>query len=124
MTAFADQIDGLWPVRTGLEDLAGRRHRRADRAPGRSPRSGPFRPGEADGRIVVSAPATPALFAAVESGKRSRPSSFYALEERTTRTSLREVLRALVTGATVTDRPEHDTTRAKVRERTEAPLWL
>ena len=79
---------------------------------------------EADGRIVISAPASPSLFAAVEGGKRYASVEFYALEERTTQTGVREVLRALVTGATVTDRPEYDTTRAEVRERTEAPLWL
>ena len=71
---------------------------------------------EPDGRIVV-APATPALFAAVHAGKRFASVEFFALEERTARRAFGEVQRALVTGATVTDRPENDSTAAEIRER-------
>lgn len=79
---------------------------------------------ETDGRIVIDAPATPALFAAVHAGKRFASVEFFALEERTTPTGIREVQRALVTGATVTDRPEYDSTAAEIRERPEARVWL
>ena len=81
-----------------------------------------------DGRIIVSTPATPALFRAVNEGKRFASVEFFALEERTTATGIREVLRALVTGATVTDSPEYDSTRAEIREDADdderARLWL
>ncbi len=79
---------------------------------------------ETDGRIVIDAPATPALFAAVHAGKRFASVEFFALEERTTPTGIREVQRALVTGATVTDRPEYDSTAAEIRERPEVRVWL
>ena len=84
---------------------------------------------EADGRIIIDAPATPALFAAVHAGKRFASVEFFALEERTTPTGVREVLRALVSGATVTDRPEYDSTSAELRERRsdlerKARVWL
>ena len=79
---------------------------------------------EAYGRIVIDAPATPALFAAVHGGKRFASVEFFALEERTTPTGIREVQRALVTGATVTDRPVYDSTAAEIRERKAVRVWL
>ena len=79
---------------------------------------------ESNGEIQIDAPATPALFAAVEGGKNHMSVEFLALEERTTPSGIREVLRALVTGATVTDKPEYDTTRAEVRERKVPRVWL
>lgn len=78
----------------------------------------------AGGEIAVEAAATPALFRAVHGGARGMSVEFHALEERTTAAGVREVLRALVTGAIVTDRPEYDTTRAEVRERPEVRVWL
>ena len=72
---------------------------------------------ESDGRITVSEPATPAIREAVEGGKRFMSVEFHALEERTTKGGVREVLRAFVPDAALVADPEYDTTRAEVRER-------
>ena len=72
---------------------------------------------EPNGEIRIAAKATPAVFEAVRGGRRFMSVEFFALEERTTPTGIREVQRALVTGATVTDDPEYDSTAAEIRER-------
>lgn len=77
-----------------------------------------------NGEISVEAPASPALFAAVHGGARGMSVEFHALEERTIPGGVREVLKALVVGAIVTNSPEYDTTRAEVRERRRPAWWL
>ena len=77
-----------------------------------------------DGRITVSALATAAIRAAVEGGRRFMSVEFRALEERTTRGGVREVLRALVDAAALVADPEYDTTEAEVRARGGRRLWL
>ena len=78
----------------------------------------------ANGELCIDAKATPAIFAAVQSGKRYMSVEFHALAERRTAAGVREVQRALLVGATVTDRPEYDTTAAEVRERSAVRVWL
>lgn len=68
-------------------------------------------------QIHVSVKATPALAAAVRSGKDSMSVEFHALQENRTASGVREIERAFVTGATVTDVPEYEQTAAEVRER-------
>ena len=77
-----------------------------------------------DGRITVSARATAAIRAAVESGKTHMSVEFRALEERTTKGGVREVLRALVDAAALVVAPEYDTTRAEVRSATDRRWWI
>lgn len=77
-----------------------------------------------DGRIVVQADATPAIREAVGAGRRYMSVEFHALEERTTAGGVREILRAFVTAAALTDSPEYDTTAAEVRGRRRRRLWL
>ena len=72
---------------------------------------------ESDGRITVKAPATPAIREAVEGGRRFMSVEFHALEERTTKGGVREVLRAFVPDAALVDSPEYDSTSAEVRQR-------
>ena len=82
---------------------------------------------EPDGRITITAPATPAIFAAVKGGKRYMSVEFQALREVRTAAGVREIERAIVDQAALTDRPEYHQTAAEVREEpaSEAPYaWL
>ena len=67
--------------------------------------------------IHVSVPATPALAAAVRAGKDQMSVEFHAVTETRTASGIREIERAIVTGAIVTDIPEYQQTRAELRER-------
>lgn len=73
----------------------------------------PFR--TADGEIRISAPATPAIEAAVAAGKQHMSVSFHALESRTTESGIREITRAIVPRAALTDHPVYMTTKAEIR---------
>ena len=96
-----------WPS-TGVGILLGHRERPEVRAmPSR----------ESDGRIVVQAPATPAIREAVEGGRRFMSVEFHALEERLTRGGVREIQRALVPDAALVADPEYDVSSAEVRRR-------
>ena len=77
-----------------------------------------------DGRITLTARATEAIRAAVESGKRFMSVEFHALEERTTKAGVREVLRAMVPAAALVSAPEYDTTAAEVRSTARRRVWL
>lgn len=81
------------------------------------------RRGEA-GRIEVRTEATGAIRAAVEAGRRWMSVEFHSLRERTTRGGVREILRALVDAAALTDAPEYDATAAEVRGARRRRAWL
>ena len=49
---------------------------------------------------------------------------FRALEERTTKAGVREILSAYVAAAALVASPEYDSTTAEVRERKRRRLWL
>ena len=66
------------------------------------------------GRIEIRTKATPAIIEAVRSGSKFMSVEFVALKERRV-SGIREVMQAFLSGATLTDRPEYDTTRAEVR---------
>ncbi|MDE2652551.1 MAG: hypothetical protein OXI71_01935 [Gemmatimonadota bacterium] len=70
---------------------------------------------EADGRIVVTGPATDAIREAVEGGRKYMSVEFHALQERTTKGGVREILRAFVPDAALVHEPEYDVTTAEVR---------
>ena len=89
-----------------------------------TPETGAVPTREADGQIRIDAPATRRLFEAVHSGRRFMSVEFFALEERTTQTDVREVQQALVRGARVSDLPEYDSTAAEIREREPVRVWL
>ena len=65
--------------------------------------------------IRVEAPATPAIFAAVEAGARYMSLEFYPLAETRTAAGIREITSAVMTGAVVTNDPEYMQTSAEVR---------
>ena len=70
---------------------------------------------EADGRITISAPLTPALRAAWDAGRRYMSIEFHALQERKVASGAREVLRAMVIAGALVERPEYDTATAELR---------
>ena len=72
---------------------------------------------QGDGRLQLTARATDAIRSAVEAGKRFLSVEFRAVEERTTRGGVREVLRAFVDRAALVADPEYDTTSAEIRQR-------
>lgn len=84
----------------------------------------------ADGRLSLTARATDGIRKAVEGGAKYMSVEFHPLNERTTKGGVREILRAFVDAATLTDRPEYDTTAAEVRAQDvgdverKARLWL
>ena len=69
------------------------------------------------GRIRIEARATPALFAAVQSGKRYLSVEFYALRETRTAGGVREIQRALVDQAALVSNPEYAQATAEIRSR-------
>ena len=75
-------------------------------------------------QVCIDAPATPALFAAVQGGARYMSLEFHALRETRTRAGIREVTSALVVGAIVTAKAEYSQTAAEVRTRQERRVWL
>ena len=77
-----------------------------------------------DGRLTLTARATDAIRRAVEAGKRFMSVEFRALEERTTKGGVREVLRAFVDAAALVAAPEYDTTAAEVRSKRRRRVWL
>ena len=77
-----------------------------------------------DGRLTLTARATDAIKQAVASGRKWMSVEFRALEERTTKGGVREVLRAFVDAAALVRDPEFDTTTAEVRSRKTRRVWL
>ena len=72
---------------------------------------------QADGRITIQAPATPAIREAVEAGRIFMSVEFHALQERTTRGGVREIQRAYIPDVALVEEPEYDSTLAEVRQR-------
>ena len=103
-----------WPS-TGVEITPG--HGMAVEA-----RAHPVR--QPDGQLQVRTRVTPALRRAVEAGATSMSVEFYALESRTTKQGIREVIRGLVVRAALEKYPEFDTTHAEIRsENKRRFLW-
>ena len=79
---------------------------------------------EPNGEIRISAVATPTIVEAVRTGRDRMSVEFYALQEHRTAGGVREVLRALVEAAALTDDPEYQQTAAEVRNRRGRRVWL
>ena len=77
-----------------------------------------------DGKLTLTARATDAIKQAVAAGRKWMSVEFRALEERTTKGGVREVLRAFVPAAALVSSPEYDTTRAEVRSQKKRRVWL
>ena len=80
----------------------------------------------ADGSITFSARATPAIVDAVNAGRRGMSVSFVALKEQRTAGGVREIERAYVDEAALTDKPEYEQGRAELREKRprKVTVWL
>ena len=65
--------------------------------------------------IRISTRATPEVFAAVQTGKRFMSVECHVLREVRTPAGIREIQRAWVDAASLTDNPEYAQTRAEVR---------
>lgn len=79
---------------------------------------------EPDGRLVVDTVATSKMVEAVAAGKRFLSVEFYPTAETRTKGGVREVRRALVDSAALTDDPEYTQAKAEIRERKGRRLWL
>jgi len=82
-----------------------------------------------DGRLEVTAPATPAIVAAVTSGKRFMSVEFVAVAQAMLQNGVREIRRALVDVVALTENPEYRMTSAELREEDASDperyyLWL
>ena len=78
---------------------------------------------EPTGEIRISAPATPAIVAAVKAGRNRMSVEFAPLRETRTESGIREIERAFVDGAALTDRPEYQQTAAELRELAPRKWW-
>ena len=76
-----------------------------------------------DGRIVIDAPATPAVFKAVQEGARYASIEFHSVAETRTDAGIRELTCALLVGAALVPNPEYEQTAAEVRAKTRR-VWL
>lgn len=80
---------------------------------------------ERDGtEIRITAPASPAIFDAVNAGRKWLSVEFHAITETRTAGGVREIERALVDGASLTDDPEYHQTVAEVRAARRRRVWL
>lgn len=77
-----------------------------------------------DGRIAIAVKATPAIVAAVKAGRDAMSVEFFPLREHRTAGGVREITRALVDGAALTDDPEYVQAAAEVRQRRRPAVWL
>ena len=79
-----------------------------------------------DGSIRIAVQATPNLRRAVTEGRTSMSVEFHALREHRTAGGVREIERALIDGAALTtpDKSEYHQTRAELRNRKRAQVWL
>lgn len=73
--------------------------------------------------IRIVAPANDAIKAALAAGRDSMSVEFYPVREVRTAGGVREIERALVDAASLTDDPEYEQTRAEVRSR-RVQVWL
>ncbi|MXY17105.1 MAG: hypothetical protein F4Y57_08965 [Acidobacteria bacterium] len=73
---------------------------------------------ERDGTLIrIAAPATAEIRAAFEEGKRRMSVEFFALDAVRTPGGVREVRRALLSGAAMTSSAEYEQTEAEIRSR-------
>ena len=77
-----------------------------------------------NGELRIAVRATPGIVAAVRAGKDAMSVEFVSTREVRTAGGIREIQRALVDGATLTDDPEYQQTAAELRTRRKVATWL
>ena len=76
------------------------------------------------GEIRISAKATPEIREAFNAGRRFLSVEFQALAETRTAARVREITRAYVEAAAMTDFPEYIQARAELRQRDRRRVWM
>ena len=78
---------------------------------------------EANGEIRITAPATAALVAAFNEGRRHLSIEFHALQETRSKAGVREIQQAFLPGVALVESPEYVQARAEVRSK-QRRVWL
>ena len=78
---------------------------------------------EANGEIRIAAPASAAIVAAYNEGRRFLSIEFHALKETRSKSGVREIQSAFLPGAAMVSDPEYKQARAEVRS-TRRKVWL
>ena len=78
---------------------------------------------EPNGEIRIAAPASPALVAAFNEGRRFLSIEFHALQESKSASGVREIQQAFLPGAALVAEPEYKQAKAEVRS-TRRRFWL
>ena len=78
---------------------------------------------EANGEIRIAAPASPALVAAFNEGRKFLSIEFHAVQETRSAAGVREIQQAFLPGAALVSDPEYKQATAEVRAR-QRRVWL
>ena len=78
---------------------------------------------EANGEIRIAAPASAAIVAAFNEGRRFLSIEFHALQETRSKSGVREIQQAFLPGAALVSSPEYSQATAEVRARRRR-VWL
>ena len=79
---------------------------------------------EKNGEIRIAAPASPALVAAFNEGRRFLSIEFHSLKETRSAAGVREIQSAFLPGAALVSSPEYSQATAEVRARSRPKVWL
>ena len=79
---------------------------------------------EPNGEIRIAAPASPAIVAAFEVGRKFLSIEFHALKETRSKAGVREITQAFLPGAALVEDPEYKQALAEVRARRRMKVWL
>ena len=79
---------------------------------------------EANGEIRIAAPASAAIVAAFNEGRRHLSIEFHALQESKSKSGVREIQHAFLPGAALVSDPEYAQATAEVRARSRRKVWL
>ena len=79
---------------------------------------------EANGEIRIAAPASAAIVAAFNEGRRHLSIEFHALQESKSKAGVREIQQAFLPAAALVSDPEYTQAVAEVRARSRLKVWL
>ena len=79
---------------------------------------------EANGEIRIAAPASAAIVAAFNEGRRFLSIEFHALQESKSASGVREIQHAFLPGAALVSEPEYTQATAEVRAQSRRRVWL
>ena len=79
---------------------------------------------QSNGEIQIAVRASPSVVEAVRAGRDAMSVEFHCLKENRTAGGVREIVRALVDAASLTDNPEYPATSAEIRSKRSRQIWL